>query len=215
MIDRATSAPDSAPAGGPSGAHVVAARGLRLKRSVVLVGLMGAGKTSVGKRLAAMLGAPFTDSDVEIEIAAQMTIPEIFAIYGEPEFRNVERRVLARLLTEAPRVLATGGGAFVEERTRAEIAGRATSVWLRADVALLWDRVRDRPGRPLLAAPDPRGVLAELHARRAPVYGLADVTVDSRRGASHDATACAIIAAVRAHDVTRTDAPPTFEPVKP
>lgn len=203
MIDRATTAQPTRP------------ETLRLARPLVLVGLMGAGKTSVGRRLAGMLGAPFSDSDAEIEGAAHMTIPEIFARYGEQAFRDVERRVVARLLSEAPRVLATGGGAFIEARTRAEIAGRATSIWLRADLDLLWDRVRDRPGRPLLETPDPRGVLADLLERRYPVYAGADVVVDSRRGASHEATARAIIAAVRRHDCAAPDAPATLEPVAP
>ncbi|MBP7241410.1 shikimate kinase [Amaricoccus sp.] len=201
MIDRETS-PDPASPARPL--H-------RLTRPVVLVGLMGAGKTSVGKRLAAMLDAPFTDSDAEVEAAAQMTIPEIFRLYGEPAFRDVERRVLARLLAETPRVLATGGGAFIEPRTRAEIAARGVSVWLRADLDVLWDRVRDRPGRPLLEAPDPRGVLAGLMERRYPVYALADVTVESRRKASHEATARAIIAGLLEHDGARPDLPPTLE----
>ena len=115
---------------------------------------------------------------------------------GEPAFRDGERRVIARLLAERPGVLATGGGAFIEPRTRAEIKARATSVWLRADLDLLWDRVRDRPGRPLLQAADPRGVLADLERRRSPIYAEADVIVDSRRGASHEAMARAILAAV-------------------
>lgn len=184
---------------------------LRLTRPLVLVGLMGAGKTSVGKRLAALLGAPFADSDAEIEAAATMGISEIFAHYGEPSFRDLERRVLVRLLAEhANRVLATGGGAFVEPRTRAEIAARGTSVWLRADLDLLWDRVRDRPGRPLLAAADPRGALAELHARRAGAYAEADVIVDSRRGVSHEAMARTIVAAVQARDAARSGSAPTL-----
>ncbi|WP_297970017.1 shikimate kinase, partial [uncultured Amaricoccus sp.] len=149
----------------PPPPHPVAAPA-HLNRTLVLVGLMGAGKTSVGKRLAALLGVPFTDSDAEIVAAAGMSIPEIFASLGEPAFRDGERRVIARLLSDSPRVLATGGGAFIEPRTRAEIRAQATSVWLRADLDLLWDRVRDRPGRPLLAAPDPRAVLADLDRRR-------------------------------------------------
>lgn len=201
MIERATQAsPDAPPK--PQ---------FRLTRTLVLVGLMGAGKTSVGKRLAGLLGAPFTDSDAEIEAAAALKIPEIFSVYGEPAFRDLERRVVARLLAEAPRVLATGGGAFVEPRTRAEIAGRAVSVWLRADLDLLWDRVRDRPGRPLLRADDPRGVLAELMERRYPLYALADVVVDSRRGASHEATARGVIAAVADHDRGRPGLRPSIE----
>lgn len=186
------------------------AQARRLARPVVLVGLMGAGKTSVGKRLAALLGVAFVDSDAEIEAAAQMPIPEIFARYGEPAFRDVERRVVARLVAEAPRVVATGGGAFVEPRTRAEIAERATSVWLRADLEVLWERVRDRPGRPLLAAPDPKAVLAELLARRYPVYAEADVVVDSRRGASHEAMARTIVAALEAAEAAHPGRPATF-----
>ena len=120
----------------------------RLLRTITLVGLMGAGKTSVGKRLAGLLHVPFVDSDHEITTAAGMSIPEIFASLGESAFRDGERRVIARLLaSDRPMVLATGGGAFVEPRTRAEIAGNATSVWIRADLDLLWDRVRDRPAR--------------------------------------------------------------------
>jgi shikimate kinase len=183
----------------------------RLTRTLVLVGLMGAGKTSVGKRLAALLGVRFIDSDAEIALAAGMTIPEIFARLGEPAFRDGERRVIARLLAEPPGVLATGGGAFIEPRTRAEIKARATSVWLRADLGLLWDRVRDRPGRPLLQAADPRAVLADLDRRRAPIYAEADVTVQSRRGASHETMAREIVKAVVAYDRTCAR-PPTLEP---
>lgn len=183
---------------------------MRLARPVALVGLMGAGKTSVGRRLADLVSAPFVDSDAEIAVAAGMSIPEIFATYGEPEFRDGERRVIARLLSGPPCVLATGGGAFIEERTRADILELATSVWLRADLEVLWDRVRDRPGRPLLDAPDPKAVLADLDRARAPFYGLADVTVDSRRGASHLAMARAIVAALRERDAARGDAAPTL-----
>jgi len=182
-----------------------------LRRPLVLVGLMGAGKTSVGKRLAALLGVPFTDSDHEIVAAAGMSIPEIFASLGEPAFRDGERRVIVRLLGERTGVLATGGGAFIEPRTRAEIKARATSVWLRADLDLLWDRVRDRPGRPLLQTADPRGTLAELDRSRSPIYAEADVIVDSRRGASHEAMARTIIAAVSARDASRTCDTPTLE----
>jgi shikimate kinase len=184
----------------------------RLNRTLVLVGLMGAGKTSVGKRLAALLHVPFIDSDAEIVTAAGMSIPEIFATLGEPAFRDGERRVIARLLAERPGVLATGGGAFIEPRTRAEIKAHATSVWIRAALDLLWDRVRDRPGRPLLQTADPKGVLADLDRRRSPIYAEADVIVDSRRGASHEAMAREIIAAVRAHDRARPAERPTLEP---
>jgi shikimate kinase len=187
---------------------------LRLNRTLVLVGLMGAGKTSVGKRLAALLGVSFTDSDTRIVEAAGMSIPEIFASLGEAAFRDGERRVIARLLGERPGVLATGGGAFVEPRTLAEIKARAASVWLRAELDLLWDRVRDRPGRPLLQTADPRATLAELDRRRSPIYAEADITVDSRRGLSHDAMARSIVAAVQAHDRARSDTRPTLEPAE-
>ena len=183
----------------------------RLRRPLVLVGLMGAGKTSVGKRLASLLGVGFTDSDHEIVEAAGMSIPEIFASLGEQAFRDGERRVIMRLLGERVGVLATGGGAFIEPRTRAEIRTHATSVWLKADLDLLWDRVRDRPGRPLLRTPNPRGTLSDLLDRRYPVYAEADVTVDSRRGASHEAMARTIIAAVSARDASRTGDTPTLE----
>jgi shikimate kinase len=206
MIDRA---PSASPTDRPP-----VPEAWRLTRPLVLVGLMGAGKTSVGKRLAAMLNAPFADSDHEIETAAHMSVPEIFRLYGEPAFRDVERRVIARLMAEAPRVVATGGGAFVEPRTRAEIAARGASVWLRADLDVLWERVRDRPGRPLLDTPDPLAALGVLLERRAPLYALADVVVDSRRGASHETTARAIIAGVRAHDRARRDLAPTLAAVR-
>lgn len=203
MMDRRRSADEaqSVPAPDPP----------RLARPLVLVGLMGAGKTSVGKRLAGLLQVPFVDSDSEIETAAGMSIPEIFARLGEPAFRDGERRVIARLLAEAPRVVATGGGAFIQPETRAVIAAGGTSVWLRAGLDVLWERVRDRPGRPLLATADPRATLAALHASRGPVYALADVTVDSHRGASHEATARRILAALRAYDLARPDHPPVLE----
>lgn len=183
----------------------------RLARTIALVGLMGAGKTSVGKRLATLLQVPFVDSDQEIAEAAGMSIPEIFASLGEPAFRDGERRVIARLLADRPMVLGTGGGAFIDPRTRSEMHANATSVWIRADLDLLWDRVRDRPGRPLLQTADPRGVLADLLARRSPVYAEADVVVDSRRGASHEAMARTIVEAVQAYDRTRPGRPATLD----
>jgi shikimate kinase len=202
MIDRPQPAPPPAPASD--------AETPRLARTLVLVGLMGAGKTSVGRRLATLLQVRFVDSDTAIEEAAGMSVAEIFASLGEPAFRDGERRVIARLLAEPPGVLATGGGAFIEPRTRAEIKAQATSVWLRADLGLLWDRVRDRPGRPLLQTPDPRGVLANLDRLRAPIYAEADVIVDSRRGASHEAMARSILAAVQAYDAAGIGRTPTF-----
>ena len=153
----------------------------RLARSVVLVGLMGAGKTSVGKRLARALGAPFADADEEIVTAAGLSIPDIFALYGEPRFRELERRVVARMLDERPMVLALGGGAFIDAETRERVAARAVSVWLRADLETLLSRTaRKRGTRPLLEQGDPREILAGLMTKRYPVYALADYTVDSQ-----------------------------------
>jgi shikimate kinase len=173
----------------------------RLARPLVLVGMMGAGKTSVGRRLARLLGAPFRDSDAEIEKAAGMSVAEVFARYGEPHFRQGERRVIERLLhTRPPAVIATGGGAFIEPATRAAIRAAAVSVWLRADLDLLWERVRGRPGRPLLDRPDPQATLAEIDARRRPVYAGADLTVDSLAGVSHEGMARRILAALIEHD---------------
>lgn len=169
------------------------------QQTIVLVGLMGAGKTSVGKRVAAMLGLPFVDSDVEIESAASMSVPEIFANLGESAFRDGERKVIARLLSGAPCVLATGGGAFISPETRQHILRNAVSVWIRADLDLLWERVRGRPGRPLLAQPNPKKILGDLNQARSPIYAEADVTVESHRGASHDAMAAEIIRAVGEH----------------
>lgn len=151
----------------------------RLRKTVVLVGMMGAGKSAVGTALARLLAVPFVDSDDEIVKAANMTIAEIFARDGEPFFREKEAQVIARLLRGAPCVLSTGGGAFMAERNRAEIAAHGVSVWLRADLDLLWQRVRHKTTRPLLRTPNPRETLAGLHAARAPVYALAAVTADA------------------------------------
>jgi shikimate kinase len=151
-----------------------------LRRSVVLVGLMGAGKTSIGKRLARTLGAAFQDADEEIVLAAGMSIPDIFAAYGEPRFRELERRVVARMLDQPPMVLALGGGAFVDGQTRERVKARATSVWLRADLDTLVTRcLRKRGTRPLLAEGDPRDTLARLMEQRYPIYAEADHTVDT------------------------------------
>ncbi|HEY8383304.1 MAG TPA: shikimate kinase [Microvirga sp.] len=154
-------------------------------RSIVLVGLMGAGKSTVGRRLAQKLGLPFRDADQEIEAAAGMTIPDIFSIYGEPYFRDGEQRVIARLLQEGPMVLATGGGAFMNEETRARIRQDGISIWLRADLDVLMRRVRKRQNRPLLQNPDPEGTMRRLMDLRHPVYALADLTVESHE-APHD-----------------------------
>jgi shikimate kinase len=164
-------------------------------RSIVLVGLMGAGKTKIGRRLAARLNLPFSDSDEEIEAAAGETIEEIFANRGEAVFRDGERRVIARLLQGPVQVLSTGGGAFMDPATRRIIAARGVSVWLRAGLDVLFARVSRRSNRPLLKTPDPRAVLAELIERRYPIYAEADVTVDSGEGPP-DTTASRAIAAL-------------------
>jgi shikimate kinase len=149
-------------------------------QSIVLVGLMGAGKTTVGRRLAERLGLPFIDADLEIERAAGKTIPEIFADHGEVYFRDGERRVISRLLDSGPQVLATGGGAFMNPETRKLIARRGLSVWLRADLPLLMKRVRRRSNRPLLDTTDPEAVMRQLIDERYPVYAEAAITIDSR-----------------------------------
>jgi shikimate kinase len=157
----------------------VAKNGFVPRRTIVLVGLMGAGKTKIGRRLAARLDLPFFDSDEEIEAAAGESIEEIFANRGEAVFRDGERRVIARLLMGPPHVLATGGGAFMDPQTRRIIAERGVSVWLRAELDVLFARVSRRTNRPLLKTPDPRAVLAELIERRHPIYAEADLTIDS------------------------------------
>lgn len=149
-------------------------------RSIVLIGLMGAGKTSIGKRLAAFLDMPFSDADQEIEKAAGKSINEIFADNGESYFRDGERRVIARLLASTPKVLATGGGAFMNAETRARIAEQGVSVWLRADLDTLMSRVSRRDNRPLLKAANPRAVMERLIGDRYPVYAMADIAIESR-----------------------------------
>jgi len=151
------------------------------RRSIVLVGMMGAGKSAVGKRLGQRLGLEFRDADTEIELAAKKSIPEIFASDGEPFFRDKERRVIARLLQDCePQVLATGGGAYMNEETRELIRTRAVSIWLKADFDVLMRRVRRKPTRPLLQTADPEATLRGLIDKRYPVYAQADVTVLSR-----------------------------------
>lgn len=150
------------------------------RRSVVFVGLMGAGKTVIGRKVAGALGLSFTDSDHEIERVSRMTIPELFTSYGEEEFRALERRVIARLVKAGPQVLSTGGGAFMNPATRGAINRRAVSVWLKADLDTLMQRVAKRQDRPLLNADDPRAVMQRLMDERYPVYETADVIVRSR-----------------------------------
>lgn len=166
-----------------------------LDRPIVLIGLMGVGKTTIGRRLAHGLDLPFVDADEEIEAAAGMSVSEIFARFGEPYFRDGERRVIARLIDGTPKVIATGGGAFMNERTRALILDRATAVWLEADLETLVERVRRRSTRPLLKDRDPREVLSELARVRNPVYALAPIHVRSQPS-PHDATVKAILEAL-------------------
>jgi len=165
-------------AGASVEAAIVAALGAR---AVVLVGMMGAGKSTVGRRLAARLQLPFRDADNEIEAAhAGMTIPEIFATHGEPYFRDGEARVIARLLNDGASVLATGGGAFMREETRQRIHERAVSIWLNADADVILRRVKRRADRPLLQTADPAATIDRLIAERHPAYQLADITIASR-----------------------------------
>jgi len=151
----------------------------RLKKTVVMVGMMGAGKTAVGRALAARLGVPFLDSDTEIVAAANMSIAEIFERDGEPFFRRKETQVISRLLDEEICVLSTGGGAYLAEGNRAMITERGVSLWLNADLDVLWNRVKHKDTRPLLRTPDPRATLTEIYDARVPVYALADLSVIS------------------------------------
>ena len=167
------------------------------RQSLVLVGLMGCGKTSVGRKLAQRLALPFIDADEEIERAANKTIPEIFAEHGEPYFRDGERRVIARLLRSGPQVLATGGGAYMHETTRAAIREAGISVWLKAELPLLMKRVSNRANRPLLKSSDPEGTMRRFIEVRYPIYALADVTVESR-DVPHEVMAEEVIQALTA-----------------
>lgn len=173
----------------------------RLDRPVVLVGLMGVGKSTIGKRLAHCLSAPFIDADDAIALAAQMSIPEIFEKYGEAHFRDGERRVIARLIEEStgrPTVIATGGGAFVDPATRRLILGAAIAVWLDSELDTLVERVSRRQTRPLLVGKDPRAVLAELKAARQPAYAEAPIHVLSDAGPQM-ATVARILQALEGH----------------
>lgn len=167
-------------------------------RAIVLIGMMGAGKSAIGRKLAARLDWPFVDADHEIETAAQMSIPDIFEAYGEPEFRRLEASVMARLLDDGPSVLAAGGGAYMNAETRAAIAASAVSVWLSADIDLLMARVARKTTRPLLKASDPRAVMQDLIDERYPVYATADVTVASR-DASKEEMAQTVMEALHGH----------------
>ena len=149
-------------------------------RSVVLIGMMGAGKSTIGRRLSARLRLPFTDADTEIEAAAGMPILDIFETHGEPNFRDGEARVIARLLDDGPTVLATGGGAFMREETRSRIRDKAVSIWLKADADVIIRRVKRRADRPLLQTADPAATISRLIAERTPVYQHADITIWSR-----------------------------------
>jgi shikimate kinase len=173
---------------------IVAALGAR---SLVLVGMMGAGKSSIGRRLAARLGIPFVDADNAIEEAAGMTIPDIFATYGEAYFRAGETRVIARLLEGGPQVLATGGGAFMNPDTRAAIAAHGVSVWLNAEFDVLMRRIKRRQDRPLLKTDDPAETLRTLMAERYPVYEQAAITIQSRE-VPHDKIVDEIVSALSA-----------------
>ena len=167
-------------------------------RLIVLVGMMASGKTSIGRLLAQRLQIPFVDTDHEIEVAAQMSVPEIFTKHGEADFRSGERRVIARLLREGPRVLATGGGAFMSTETRALIRERGISVWLKADAQTLFRRAKRRSNRPLLQTSDPESTIRQLMESRYPIYAEAEITVESTDG-SHDETVDVVIAALNAH----------------
>jgi len=166
-------------------------------RSIVLVGLMGCGKSSVGRRLASRLGIQFVDADEEIERVAAKSIVEIFTDHGEAYFRDGERRVIARLLSNGPQVLATGGGAFINSETRAKIRERGISVWLKADLPVLMRRVAKRDTRPLLKTADPAAVMQDLMDKRYPIYAEADITLESR-DVPHDVIVNEALAAIKA-----------------
>lgn len=168
----------------------------KLSRTVALVGMMGAGKSSVGRRLAARLGVPFMDADSEIEIAAGCPVSEIFERYGEHAFRAGECKVIARLLGEAPHILATGGGAFIDSNTRAKLKESAVTVWIKAPVDVLMKRIQRRDTRPLLRTADPRATLEKMLADRTPIYSEADLAIQSDDG-PHSAAVEQIIAALR------------------
>lgn len=172
---------------------------LKLSKPIVLIGLMGVGKSTIGRRLAARLGVPFADADHEIEAAAGLPITEIFERFGEPHFRDGERRVIARLIDGRPKVLATGGGAFMNEETRALILKESIAVWIDADIDTLAERVGRRDNRPLVKGKDARVVLRELAEIRNPIYALAPIHVQSQ-SAPHEATVNLILEKLACHD---------------
>lgn len=172
-----------------------------LGRTVALVGMMGAGKSSVGRRLAARLGVAFKDADSEIEMAAGCSVSEIFERYGEPAFRDGERKVIARLLEEPPLVLATGGGAFIDPRTRAQLRDRAVTVWIKAPIDVLMNRVSRRGNRPLLRTSNPRETLERLLGERTPIYAEADLSIESDEG-PHSVTVDLILGALKERGIT-------------
>jgi len=169
---------------------------MRLRKSVVMVGMMGAGKTAVGTALARLLEVPFLDSDEEIVRAANRSIAEIFERDGEPFFRLKEAQVIARLLDGPPCVLSTGGGAFMSAANRQMISEKGVSVWLRADLDLLWQRVRHKSTRPLLKTPNPRETLRGIYEARVPVYALADLAVDAQADLAIEAMARRVLTAL-------------------
>ena len=181
-------------------------RRFSLRKTVALVGLMGAGKSTIGRALAQALGVRFRDADREIERAAAMPIPEIFERFGEPYFREGERRVISRLLREPPHVLATGGGAYMDDDTRRAMKERARTIWLRADLETLTERCTRRGGRPLLKGEDPRKVLQDLMDKRYPVYAEADIVIDSRAG-PHEEVVSQALAELNREGLTAPIAP--------
>jgi shikimate kinase len=184
--------------GSPERASAAAILSLLGSRSIVLVGMMGVGKSSIGRRLAARLGVPFVDADAEIEKAAGMSIADIFARHGEADFRSGEARVIARLLDGGPQVLATGGGAVMNADTRVAIKAKGVSIWLSAELDVLMRRINKRKNdRPMLQTADPAATLRELLVAREPVYAQADLTVQSRE-VPHDAIVSEIMTALAA-----------------
>lgn len=186
----------------PDGFQISRIRDALNGRAIVIIGMMGAGKSSIGRRLAQALDLGFVDSDDEIEKAANLTIPEIFERHGEAHFRDGERKVIARLLSEGSKVIAVGGGAFENPQTRAEISEHGLSIWLKADFETLMERVRRRSHRPLLQTPDPEGTLRRLIEVRSPNYALADLTVESFDGAHSEVVTDCLITLAKHFNIT-------------